>query len=78
MMESRIFMLLITVAISVISYLLKRQVATNDELRGQIDQLNVRVAINENEVGNTHRMLASIEDNLKYLVRRVDDIAKGN
>lgn len=75
--ENRIFITVITVAISIIGYFLKRQVDTNDDMRTEIDELKVRVAINENEVNNTNKLLSSIQDDLKYLVRRVDEIAKG-
>lgn len=78
MIEGRVFMALVTIAISFIGYFLRRQVAANDNFKDEIDDLKVRVAVTENDMGHTNRILESMQNDIRYIVTKVDDIVKGD
>lgn len=71
-----VIMALIVLITSILGFVTKRQIKTNEELKREVDVLNVRVAIIEKDLDNKYRSAMEDKQNLRYLFERVDKMTE--
>lgn len=71
-----IIMTLIVLITSILGFITKRRIKTNEELKREVDVLNVRVAIIEKDLDNKYRSAMEDKQNLRYLFERVDKMTE--